>query len=125
MHGANPLNLNWLRPAEERYCFMPTHSVYRNLGLVSASMTFADTPVLTVYAPDYFASEWGPGPLIETAFEKECDCDLQFKTGEVLSRIILEGARSEADVVIGLNTDVTKKARETGLFADHGQDFVG
>ena len=92
------------------------------VGLVSASMAFAETPVLTVYAPDYFASEWGPGPLIETAFEKECDCDLQFKTGEVLARIILEGARSEADVVIGLNTDVTKKARETGLFADHGQD---
>ena len=34
----------------------------------------------------------------------------------------MEGARSEADVVIGLNTDVTKKARETGLFAAHGQD---
>jgi len=85
-------------------------------------MALADAPVLTVYAPDYFASEWGPGPSIEAAFEKECNCDLQFKTGDVLSRIILEGARSEADVVIGLNTDVTKKARETGLFAAHGQD---
>ena len=92
------------------------------LGLLSASMALADAPVLTVYAPDYFASEWGPGPSIEAAFEKECNCDLQFKTGDVLSRIILEGARSEADVVIGLNTDVTKKARETGLFAAHGQD---
>ena len=91
-------------------------------GLLSACMALADAPVLTVYAPDYFASEWGPGPSIEAAFEKECNCDLQFKTGDVLSRIILEGARSEADVVIGLNTDVTKKARETGLFAAHGQD---
>jgi len=91
-------------------------------GLLSASMALADAPVLTVYAPDYFASEWGPGPSIEAAFEKECNCDLQFKTGDVLSRIILEGARSEADVVIGLNTDVTKKARETGLFVAHGQD---
>jgi len=91
-------------------------------GLLSASMALADAPVLTVYAPDYFASEWGPGPSIEAAFEKECNCDLQFKTGDVLSRIILEGARREADVVIGLNTDVTKKARETGLFAAHGQD---
>jgi len=91
-------------------------------GLLSASMALADAPVLTVYAPDYFASEWGPGSSIEAAFEKECNCDLQFKTGDVLSRIILEGARSEADVVIGLNTDVTKKARETGLFAAHGQD---
>ena len=85
-------------------------------------MAFANTRVLTVYAPDYFASEWGPGQSIEKAFEKECNCDLQFKTGDVLSRIILEGKHSEADIVIGLNTDVTKKARETGLFARHGQN---
>ena len=91
-------------------------------GLLSASMALSNTPVLTVYAPDYFASEWGPGPSIEAAFEKECNCDLQFKTGDVLSRIILEGKHSEADIVIGLNTDVTKKARETGLFTNHGQN---
>ena len=70
----------------------------------------------------YFASEWGPGPSIEAAFEKECNCDLRFKTGDVLSRILLEGTRSEADVLIGLNAYVTKKASETGLFANHGQD---
>ena len=91
-------------------------------GLLSASIAFANTPVLTVYAPDYFASEWGPGPSIEPALEKECNCDLQFKTGDVLSRIILEGTRSEADVLIGLNADVTKKASETGLLANHGQE---
>lgn len=92
-------------------------------GLFTANVALANSPVLTVYAPDYFASEWGPGPSIEAAFEKECDCDLQFKTGDVLGRIILEGARTEADVVIGLNTDITKKARETGLFAPHGQAY--
>lgn len=91
-------------------------------GLFTASMTLAQTPILTIYAPDYFASEWGPGPAIEAAFEESCSCDLQFKTGDVLSRIILEGERTEADAVIGLNTDITKKARETGLFASHGQD---
>ena len=34
-------------------------------GLLFATSAVADTPVLTVYAPDYFASEWGPGPGIE------------------------------------------------------------
>ena len=90
--------------------------------LLSASMAFANTRILTVHAPDYFASEWAPGPSIESAFEKECNCDLQFKTRDVISWIILEGTRSEADNVIGLNKDVTKKAHETGLFANHGQD---
>ena len=79
-------------------------------------------PVLTVYAPDYFISEWGPGPSIETAFEKICDCDLKFSAGDILPRIVLEGPNTRADIVIGLNTDVTKKAIETGLFANHGQD---
>lgn len=89
---------------------------------VSAQMAAAEPPVLTVYAPDYFASEWGPGPGIEAAFEARCGCDLQYKTGELLPRILLEGERTEADVAIGFNTDITKKARESGLFAAHGLD---
>ncbi|MFW2541319.1 thiamine ABC transporter substrate binding subunit [Primorskyibacter sp. 2E107] len=92
-------------------------------GLFAASAALADTPVLTVYAPDYFASEWGPGPKIEELFEARCGCDLQFKPGDLLPRLLLEGARTEADVVIGLNTDVTRKARESGLFAPHGVDL--
>ncbi|MCC1494682.1 thiamine ABC transporter substrate binding subunit [Cognatishimia sp. F0-27] len=93
-------------------------------GLVLATSAAAQTPVLTVYAPDYFVSEWGPGPKIEELFEAECACDLQFKPGDLLPRILLEGARTEADVVIGLNTDVTGKARESGLFAPHNADMA-
>ncbi len=90
-------------------------------GLLTASTALADTPVLTVYAPDYFTSEWGPGPKIEELFEAQCACDLQYKPGDLLPRILLEGERTEADVVIGLNTDVTQRARASGLFAPHGQ----
>ena len=90
--------------------------------MLSATAAFAETPVLTVYAPDYFASEWGPGPAIEAEFEKTCGCDLQFSAGDLLPRIMLEGSSTDADIVIGLNTDVTKKARETGLFAEHDQN---
>lgn len=94
-------------------------------GSLTASFALADTPVLTVYAPDYFVSEWGPGPKIEELFEANCDCDLQFKPGDLLPRVLLEGDRTDADVVIGLNTDVTKKARESGLFAPHGVALDG
>ncbi len=92
-------------------------------GLTIAGMASAQTPVLTVYAPDYFASEWGPGPKIEALFEARCACDLQFKPGDLLPRLLLEGARTEADVVIGLNTDVTQRARASGLFAPHDVDL--
>ena len=84
----------------------------------------AETPVLTVYAGEYFTSEWGPGPAIETGFEAICGCDLQFSTGDLLPRLLLEGARTQADVVIGLSTDVLARARAAGLFAPHGQDLA-
>lgn len=92
------------------------------ITFLSPTVAHADTPILTVYAPDYFASEWGPGPAIEAEFEKSCGCDLQFSAGDLLPRIMLEGSSTDADIVIGLNTDITKMARETGLFSDHGQN---
>lgn len=90
--------------------------------LLLASQAGAETPVLTVYAGDYFTSEWGPGPKIEEGFEAICNCDLQFSTGDLLPRLLLEGQRTKADVVVGLTTDVTARARATELFAPHGQD---
>lgn len=93
------------------------------MALMASPAIAQDRPEFTVYAPDYFASEWGPGPKIEAGFEAICDCDLVFVTGDVLPRILLEGDRTRADVVIGLNSDVTLRARETGLFAPHGQDL--
>lgn len=90
--------------------------------LLCATQAWADTPVLTVYAGDYFTSEWGPGPMIEEGFEATCGCDLQWSTGDLLPRLLLEGERTKADVVIGLTSDVTAKARATGLFTTHGQD---
>lgn len=91
---------------------------------LAAQAAAAETPVLTVYAGDYFTSEWGPGPAIETGFEAICACDLQFSTGNLLPRLLMEGGRTEADVVIGLTTDVLARARETGFFGPHGQDLA-
>lgn len=91
--------------------------------MLMAAPAMAEKPVLTVYAGDYFTSEWGPGPAIETGFEAICDCDLQFSVGDLLPRLLLEGDKTEADVVIGLTTDVLARARASGLFGPHGQDL--
>lgn len=96
--------------------------------LAAAFVTFsgaaiAETPVLTVYTYDSFVAEWGPGPQIEAAFEETCECDLQFVAAgdgaAVLSRLKLEGERTKADIVLGLDTNLTANAKETGLFAPH------
>ncbi|MEO3416302.1 thiamine ABC transporter substrate binding subunit [Roseovarius sp. CAU 1744] len=93
-------------------------------GILSAtSAVAADKPELTVYTYDSFVSDWGPGPQVEEAFEKTCDCDLKLVGVEdgaaLLSRIRLEGAGSDADIVLGLDTNLLIAARETGLFAAH------
>jgi thiamine transport system substrate-binding protein len=86
-----------------------------------ATSAFADP--LTIYAPDYFGSEWGPGPAIKAAFEETCDCEIEYVTGDLLPRLLLEGERTKADIAIGFNSDVTKKARDSDLFAPHGVDM--
>ena len=92
--------------------------------LTIATPALAEMPVLTVLTYDSFTSDWGPGPAVEKAFEASCACDLQFvPAGDgaaLLARVQLEGAASEADVVLGLDTSLTAAAAATGLFALHG-----
>lgn len=92
--------------------------------MLTASAVAAEPPVLTVLTYDSFASEWGPGPAVEKAFESVCGCDLRLigagDGAALLARMKLEGARSDADVVLGLDTNLTAAAAATGLFAPHG-----
>ncbi|PHQ99792.1 MAG: thiamine ABC transporter substrate binding subunit [Marinosulfonomonas sp.] len=91
---------------------------------VIANVAIAETPVLTVYTYDSFVSDWGPGPAVEKAFEEVCGCDLKFVgSGDgaaLLARVRLEGEHTKADVVLGLDTNLTATAAATGLFAPHG-----
>ncbi len=93
-------------------------------GLLAPALAAAETPVLTVYTYDSFVPDWGPGPAIEAGFEATCACDLQFVAAgdgaALLSRLRLEGAATEADVVVGLDTNLMAAAAESGLFAAHG-----
>lgn len=99
------------------------HRLIAGLALSLAALpAIAQDKTLTVYAPDYFASEWGPGPAIKQAFEARCGCTLDYQTGDLLPRLLLESERTEADVAIGFDSTEMKKARETGLFAPHGVD---
>ena len=65
-------------------------------GILLASAAHAqDKPVLNVYTYDSFVSDWGPGPVVEAAFEETCGCDLQFTSAgdgaALLARVQLEG----------------------------------
>ncbi len=96
------------------------------IGSTAASRA-DDLPVLTVYTYSSFVSDWGPGPAVKKAFEAECACKLNFVAVEdgvvLLSRLRLEGTSSPADVVLGIDTNLTAEAAATGLFAPHQMDL--
>jgi len=87
-----------------------------------------ELPVLTIYTYDSFVTEWGPGPAIEAAFEAECGCDLVFSGhgdgAALLARLMLEGPRTDADVILGLDTNLMAGAVATGAFAEHGLEVA-
>lgn len=95
------------------------------LLLTTAAPALAKS-TLTVYTYDSFSSEWGPGPAIKTAFEKQCGCELKFVALEdgvaLLNRLRLEGKNSRADIVLGLDNNLLQAAHDTGLFAPHHVD---
>ena len=96
-------------------------------SLLSAQAFAADT--LTVYTYGSFAAEWGPGPKIKQAFEKECGCTLKLVPLEdgvaILNRLRLEGQHSKADMVLGLDDALISEAKQSGLFAPHSTRLDG
>ncbi len=78
---------------------------------------------LTVYTYESFVADWGPGPGIQAAFEAECGCRIEWialdDAALLLTRLRLEGERTRADVVLGLDTSLMAEARATGLLAPH------
>jgi thiamine transport system substrate-binding protein len=99
------------------------------LPLLAAGQAVAQDPTLTIYTYSSFASDWGPGPAIEQAFEAECGCNLEFVALDdgvsILNRLRLEGANTKADIVLGLDNNLLQAAKDTGLLAEHGQSLEG
>ena len=108
--------------------FHMTRRLFSGLALafVLGAPAQAADKTLTVYTYESFISEWGPGPKVKEAFEKTCDCTVNFvgvaDGVALLSRLKLEGAASKADIVLGLDTNLVQEAKDTGLFTPHGID---
>ncbi|WP_105440850.1 thiamine ABC transporter substrate binding subunit [Neorhizobium sp. T25_13] len=86
----------------------------------------AQEKTLTVYTYESFISDWGPGPKVKEAFEKTCACKLNFvgvaDGVALLTRLKLEGKGTDADIALGLDTNLISEAKATGLFEPHGLD---
>lgn len=83
----------------------------------------AELPTLTVYSYNSFMSQWGPGEAIKKGFEVQCNCQLEVVTlGDgvsVLNRIRLEGDKTNADVILGLDNNLLEQAKQANILIPH------
>ncbi len=74
---------------------------------------------LVVYAYDSFVSEWGPGPRVIPLFEQKYGIKTEIvspgDSGQVLSKLILEADNPVADIVIGIDNNMSAKAIRSGI----------
>ena len=98
-------------------------SIFTGLVFFTSVLHSEASQKLVVYTYDSFNSDWGPGPQLEKAFENICDCDLKFVTAgdgaALLAKLRLEGNKTKADVVVGLDTNLLQSAKDSGLFSPH------
>lgn len=78
---------------------------------------------IVVYAYDSFLGEWGPGSEIEKRFEAKYDYDLVFVACDdgvqVLSRAILEKDDVQADVILGIDNNLSQKATKSNILMSY------
>ena len=83
---------------------------------------------LTIYTYDSFVSEWGPGPLIEKAFEEKYSVDLELiavdSAATLLNKVILEGSNTKADIILGLDMNLFNSAENSKLFTAHNLNNI-
>jgi thiamine transport system substrate-binding protein len=128
---SHPLNLIRLIPAEGAMLLSNRgRALGRALAFIAIALHVpcafaqglanAEEKSLVVYTYDSFVSEWGAGPKIALLFEKATGIKVKFVSkgdgGQLLSALILEKDRADADLALGLDNFLAPKALASGLF---------
>lgn len=80
---------------------------------------------LYIYASNAFARKWEDDTFYKKLFEEKCNCELVIlsidNSNAILSRLIIEGDSSKADLVVGIDSNLISKAEDSGLFVPYKQ----
>jgi thiamine transport system substrate-binding protein len=74
---------------------------------------------LVIWTYDSFNSEWGPGPEVSRVFEEKTGIKITWVSpgdaGEIVSRLLLEGKDSGADIILGVDQNLAPRVLGSGL----------
>jgi len=80
----------------------------------SVAENASEQKTLTVYAYDTFCGDWGAAGSIIPAFEEKTGIKVNLvaagNASEVLNKVMLEGSRTQCDVIVGITDDMAQKA---------------
>ena len=79
-----------------------------------AAESTSEQKTLTVYAYDTFCGDWGAAGSIIPAFEEKTGIKVTLvasgNASELLNKVMLEGDRTQCDVIVGITDDMAEKA---------------
>jgi thiamine transport system substrate-binding protein len=74
---------------------------------------------LVIWTYDSFTSDWGPGPDVSRIFEEKTGIKITWVShgdaGSVVSRLLMEGEKAKADIILGLDQNLADRVTESKL----------
>ena len=74
---------------------------------------------VVIWTYSSFISEWGPGPEVSKIFEEKTGIKINWvshgDSGEILSRLLLEQEKSGADIILGMDQNLSARILDSAL----------
>ncbi len=90
--------------------------------LALISTVAAQQKKLVIYTYDSFSVDGGLGSALKPMYEDRCECEVIYRAfedaGAILNTLLIEQTQSEADLVVGIDNNMSAQAKE--FFVPHG-----
>ncbi|MCH5295129.1 MAG: thiamine ABC transporter substrate-binding protein [Treponema sp.] len=107
----------------KRLSLFKINSLFVSLAVLAVSCARQSSDKVIVYTYDSFAGDWGPAAQIAERFNGSTKYTVEFvdcgDAVEALNRAILERKSPVADIVLGVDNSLWKRARDTDLFMQY------
>ncbi|MDR0669054.1 MAG: thiamine ABC transporter substrate-binding protein [Treponema sp.] len=103
----------------KRIAALAVFAILLGAPLFATGKVEAKARELVIWTYDSFSSEWGPGPAVSKDFFEQTGITVRWVShgdaGELLARLLVEGAGAQADIILGLDQNLTSRALASGL----------